>query len=348
MKLPDIRNAKVNGKKVLLRLDFDVPLKAGKVEDDSRLASSLETLTFLLNHHATVIACGHLGRPEGKADTKFSLKPVAQWFAHKIKSKNSNLKNEMFGSFPGWKLASNFIILENIRFFKGEEKNDSEFSKQLASLADLYVDDAFAAVHRNHASIAGVAKLLPHFAGFHLQKEVEVLSNVLEHPKRPLIVLIGGAKIETKLPLVEKMHRFADYVLVGGKIAEETRKLLKVQHERVSGKKSVLLVGDLNSDETDMTPKNVENFLQILQLGKTIVWNGPVGKTESAEGCAGTKKLAYGITATHAYTVIGGGDTEDFLKREHLLSKFSFVSTGGGAMLSFLAGETLPGLEALT
>lgn len=347
--LSDLKTANIKNKKVFLRLDLDIPLlKDGKIEDDTRLKDSLETLDYLLKNGATVFIAGHLGRPKG-VDNKLSLLPIASWYAKELRIAKNELQKTKIEDFDGFKISDNLYLLENIRFYKGEEANDSEFSKKLASLADIYINDAFAVSHRNHASIVGVARLLPHFAGFRLRKEVETLSSLLENPKRPLVVIVGGAKIETKLPLVEKMHQFADYVLVGGKIAEETRTLLRVQHEKVPNRKSVLLVADLNSGETDITPKDAENFLQIINLAKTIVWNGPVGKTEGSEKNLeiGTAKLAKGIAQSGAYTVVGGGDTIGYLKKIGLLEKFSFVSTGGGAMLEFLSGEKLPGLQAL-
>src|SRR3989338_163924 len=322
IKLPDLKNTNVNGKRVFLRTDIDVPLSQQStinnqqltIADDTRLKESLETLNFLLQNGATVILAGHLGRPEGR-ENDLTAQPVAKWYANEFRVQNSEFRVQNIGGFDGWRISDKLFLLENLRFNSGEESNDLLFSKKLASLADIYVKDAFAASHRVHASIVGVAKLLPHFAGFMLKKEVETLSSLLENPKRPLAVIIGGAKIETKLPLVEKMHQIADYVLVGGLIAEETKVLLEVQHEKVSppagGRKSALLVADLNGNKTDITSKDAENFLQIISLAKTIVWNGSVGKTEGNEGNLeiGSAKLAKGIAESGAYTVVGGGDT---------------------------------------
>lgn len=259
------------------------------------------------------------------------------------------------GGFTGWKLSDQLVVLENLRFFPGEKKNDLEFAQQLASLSDIYVNDAFATCHRKQASINAIATLLPHYAGFHLQKEITILSQVMLEPKRPLVVLIGGAKLETKLPLVEKMHHVADYVLVGGKIAHESRELFKVQHEKIAERKSILQLAELNEDESDITPKSVENFIQIINTAQAIIWNGPVGITEpfadqkfDHNSEQGTKLLAEAIASSTAYTVVGGGDTLSFLKKHDMLNKYSFYSTGGGAMLAFLSGEQLPGLEALT
>ncbi|MCL5970692.1 MAG: phosphoglycerate kinase [Patescibacteria group bacterium] len=351
--LLDVRKVDVKGKKVFLRADLNAPISEAengewKIEDDTRLVESLPTLNYLLENGASVILVSHLRRPEGY-DPKLSLLPIAKWLAKELKLENNNLKIEKLGEFDGWKLTENLFLLENIRFYKEEKENNTEFTKRLASLADIYVNDAFASSHREHASIIGAPKILPHFAGIRLQKEIEVLSGILENPKRALVVIIGGAKIETKLPLVEKMHRFADYVLIGGKIATESTELIKVQHESISGKKSILLVAELNEQRTDITLKSAENFLQIISIAETVVWNGPLGHTDGPtdEGKAGSRLIAEGILSSKAYSVVGGGDTLEFLKKLGKLSAFNFFSTGGGAMLAFLSGEELPGVEVL-
>ena len=219
----------------------------------------------------------------------------------------------------------------------------------MASLADIYINDAFAMCHRNHASIVGVTKFLPHFAGLHLEEEIKNLTHAMSNPKRPLVVIVGGKKIETKLPLVEKMHRIADYVLVGGKIAQESTAFLKVRHEKIEGSKSVLLVADLTPDGKSITEKSLYNFLDIIPLAKTIVWNGAMGYIAREEDeFQATRKVAEAIIDSKAYSIVGGGDTVEFLNRINLLDKFSFASTGGGAMLAFLSGEKLPGIEALS
>jgi phosphoglycerate kinase len=349
-----LKNANVKNRKVFLRSDLDVPITNGKIEDDTRLISAIPTIEYLLKQNAEIIIAGHLGRPKG-VDKAFSLEPVAKWFDLIFKispaGDKHDLRFEKRGEFEGWEIGPSIFLLENLRFNAGEEKNDPEFSKKLASLAEIYVNDAFAMCHRNHASIVGITKFLPHFAGLHLEKEIEVLSDVLKNPKRPLVVIIGGAKIETKLPLVEKMHHIADYVLVGGKIVEETKILIKVQHEKIVGQKAVLLVADTITDNSDITPKDAENFLQIINLAKTIVWNGSMGiiggKSESLASEEGSKKIAEGILQTKAYSVVGGGDTVEYINKLGILNKFSFASTGGGAMLNLLSGEKLPGIEAL-
>lgn len=341
--LKSVKNISVKEKNVLLRVDLDVPIKNGKIQDETRLEAWFETFEYLIRNGAKVILAGHFGRPNGK-DEKLTLLPIVNYICQKI---NSKLEKTAIGEFEGWKLAENVFVLENLRFFKEEEENEVEFSKKLASLANIYVNDAFASSHREHASIVGVTKFIPSYAGFRLLKEVGVLSQVLENPKRPLCVIIGGAKIETKLPLVEKMHAFADFVLVGGEIAENTKVLLKVAHEKLSGKRSILLVADLLENTKDITLKSAENFVQVCQSAATIVWNGPMGLVEEKKYEKATEILANGLANLSSYRIVGGGDTISYLKKSNLVSKFDFVSTGGGAMLEFLAGVNLPGLEVL-
>lgn len=334
----------LKGKTVLVRIDSDVDIDHGKILDDTRLQSSLETIEYILKHKGHVILLGHLGRPDGKIDPVYTLEPIAQWFAHKFHGK---VEPKIFGLLPGWAITSNLSLLENLRYYPGEEANDTAFARKLSELGNIYVNEAFAVSHRNHASITGVADYLPSYAGFHLAEEIEELSKILKNPKRPLVVLIGGAKIETKLPMVEKMHHVADYVLVGGKIAEETKTLIKVQHEKIKGHKSIVLVADNTQDGLDITDKDAENFMQIMSLGKTIVWNGPVGKMGDPKTEANSLKIAQAIIDSGAYSIVGGGDSLTLLDQHHLLDRFSFVSTGGGAMLEFLSGKTLPGIKAL-
>lgn len=332
------------GKTVLVRVDSDVDIEGYKIIDSTRLESSLKTIKYILERHGNIIILGHLGRPEGKVNIEFTLEPIAKWYSDKLEGKLEVTKQE---DFSGWKITHNISLLENLRFHKGEEANDSSFAKQLSSLGDIYVDEAFAVSHRDHASITGLATLMPSYAGFHLASEIETLSKIIKDPDRPLVVLIGGAKIETKLPMVEKMHHVADYVLVGGKIAEEVKTLIKIQHEKISGHKSVVLVADNVEAGDDITLKDTENFIQILNIAKTIVWNGPVGKMGDPKTEANSLKIAKSIIDSRAYSVVGGGDTLTLLEEHNLLDKFSFVSTGGGAMLEFLSGKELPGIKVL-
>ena len=354
-------HSKFSGKTVLVRIDTDVDIKDGKVLDDTRLKASLETVNYILQKEGAVILLGHLGRPEEKfqisnakspipnENKKFTLAPVAHWFGKYYQRKLSEVQ---IGGFPGWQIAPKLSLIENLRFYKGEEdpstRSGQELIKALSGLGHLYVDDAFAVAHRDHASITGIPKILPSFAGIHFEREVKTLTEITRNPKRPLAVLIGGAKIETKLPLVERMHSIADFVLVGGEIAEQDKILIRVQHEKIKGTKGAVIVADLTEDRLDITPKSVENFAQILQMSATIVWNGPMGLTGKSETTEiGTKLVAEAIVATSAYKIVGGGDTLSYLQKINLLGKFNFVSTGGGAMLELLAGKELPGVVAL-
>ncbi len=343
MKLKKIQETDVAGKIVLLRADLDVPIENGDIVDDSRLNAWFPTLEYLVRQGAQVVVAGHLGRPEGVYD-KYSLAPVALWIAKKI---NSHAEEVDLEGFKAWKLAQNVFVLENLRFYKEEEENEVEFSKKLASLAQVFVNDAFASSHRKHASVVGITEYLPSFAGLRLEKEIEELSKVITNPARPLTIIIGGAKIETKLPLVEKMHRFADLVVVGGELAENTKVLAKVAHEKIEGQKSELLIGDLITNGKDLTIESVEKFIEAASKSATIVWNGPMGLIEAEDYAGATHVLAEGISKLSAYKIVGGGDTVAFLQKQNLLSLFDFVSIGGGAMLEFLSGETLPGIEVL-
>ncbi|MBI2195971.1 MAG: phosphoglycerate kinase [Candidatus Levybacteria bacterium] len=349
-KFPSIKSVQILNKSVFLRADLDVPLsQQATIIDSIRLNAWLPTLKYLLNSRAKVIIAGHLGRPQKKfsisnfqlsnTEREFSLAPVAKWI-----EKETGLKSHEaeLGGFPGWKYADNLFLLENLRFYKEEEENNPEFAKRLASLADIYVNDAFAVSHRYNASVSEIAKYLPHFAGFRLEEEVTALSKVLDEPKRPLVVIVGGIKIETKLPLIQKMSEIADHVLVGGKLAAETEALSKVGESAVIAK--------LTEDGLDVTEESLRKFLEVVKTAKTIIWNGPLHKIPNTKyqiSNSSSSELAQAIIGSGAYSVVGGGDTIAFLDKEKLLDKFSFYSIGGGAMLAFLSGEKLPGLEAL-
>lgn len=353
-----LKDADVKGKTVFLRADLDVPLSETRnIENDAKLKACLPTIEYLLKQNAKIIIGGHLGRPEPMnhesriMNQELSLRPIAEWLVKKFNHDSQFIiRNSNLGGFEGWEIGPNIFLLENLRFYEGEEKNDPEFAKKLASLAGIYVNDAFATCHRNHASMVGITKFLPHFAGFHLQKEVENLTQAMNNPKRPLVVIVGGKKIETKLPLVEKMHGIADYVLVGGKIAEESQAFLKIRREKIKGKeKTILLVADLTPDKLSITEKSLDSFLDIIPMAKTVIWNGAMGFiAEKEDGFQATRKIAQAIIKSQAYSIVGGGDTIDFLSKIGMLDKFSFVSIGGGAMLSFLSGEKLPGIEVLS
>lgn len=341
--MKSVKEAEVSGKKVILRADLDVPLEDGKVADDTRLRALLPTLEYLIENRAQVLIIGHLGRPTsakasaGKPGMRFvpelSLKPVAEKL-----SELSNSEIKLIGGLEEAKDFKGVGMLENLRFWPEEEANDPAFARKLASLGDLYVNDAFAASHREHASIVGIPKYLPAYAGFRLEEEVKELGSVLENPERPLIFIIGGAKTETKKPLVPAFAKIADKVLLGG--------LLTFAPE-LEGIPNVVFPIDA-VDAYDIGPKTLEKYINILKSAKTVVWNGPLGVWEDNRYEVGTRAIAEELALLPGKTVVGGGDTIAAINAFGLLSKMSYVSLGGGAMLEFLAGKNLPGLEALS
>jgi phosphoglycerate kinase len=350
----------IKNRNVFLRADLDVPLKKEdgetKIADSTRLKAWLPTLELILKNQGNLTIGGHLGRPKqqisfldskssiSNIDKEFSLQPVAEWLKHKLELQNKLTLCQKNG-FYGWELTGNLFFLENLRFYKEEEENNLEFAKKLAKGFDIYVNDAFASCHRANTSIAAMPTFLQHFAGLRLKEEVKVLSSVLENPKRPLTVVIGGAKVETKLPVVSKMVDIADCILVGGEIAAHATTILDTYKEYQGGK-TTLLIADLIPSGKEITEQSIDKFLPKIYASRTVVWNGPMGFFEGGFEKA-TLELANAIIKSDAYSVIGGGDTLSFLKKHNLLDKFSFASTGGGAMLDFLAGQKMPGLEAL-
>ena len=307
-----------------------------------------------MKQNCTVLLAGHLGRPGGVEKPELSSKPVAEWCRNKINEINENNKINkevagicLKGSLCGFLVTEKLIVLENLRFDPREEANPStgsgqvdEYAKELASLAEVYVNEAFADSERAHASMVGVPKFLPHYAGFRLAKEIEVLSGVLGNPKRPLLVIIGGAKIETKQPLIDKMKGFADSVIVGGKLLEKNYEL------RIKNYANTQFL-ELTDGAKDVTLNSLFMIRNSILTASTIVWNGPMGEIETGH-TAGTQKLIDLIRAQKdAYKIVGGGVTVGFLDKLRLTDKFNWVCSGGGSMLKFLSGEKLPGIEAL-
>ncbi|HUV72156.1 MAG TPA: phosphoglycerate kinase [Clostridia bacterium] len=334
MKLPQLRDFNFINKRVLVRCDFDVPLRQAQgrflLADDIRIKQCLPTIEYLLKNRAQVILLGHLGRPKGQ-EKSLSLAPVAKHLKKLLKRKGKVESISYLG-----KLDDNLYLLENLRFDKGEEKNEPQFAKKLAEMGDFYVNEAFASSHRKHASIVSLPKLLPHCAGFHFIEEVENLSKAIENPQRPLVMIIGGAKPEDKLPKVWQLAQEADFVLVGGTLVRE----------RLRVKENVIFA-DLRESGLDISEKSVKGFGETIKKAQTIVWNGPMGKYEDKGTQEGTKKIAEAIVKTKAFKIVGGGDTIAALTKFGLLGKMDYVSTGGGAMLEFLTQGTLPGIEAL-
>ena len=335
----------IESKKVLLRLDLDVNLENGKVADATRIENSVPTILEILSKKASIIIIGHLGRPHGRVVSDFSTKLLVPTF-----EKLLDKKVTQFGSIFSAEVKSSvksakegdIFLLENLRFDPGEETNDPEFAKSLASLGDVFVNDAFAVCHRNHASVVYLPQLLSSVAGLRLEAEVLNLSKVVKNPKRPLVAIIGGAKIETKLPVIDNLSKIADFVLVGGKLPIEVRgqKLEEKFAENV-------VIGNLVRDGADIDIGTIEKFTQIIDGAKTVVWNGPMGVYEEEKYMWGTKTVTEAIVKSRATSVVGGGETIAAIAKLGLTKRITWISSGGGAMLEFLAGKTLPGIVAL-
>lgn len=309
----------IAGEKVLLRLDFDVPLKGSMIEDDFRLKMGLPTVKLCLENAKSLVLMGHLGRPGGKFEQALSVAPIARWIRDQLKNVQTSCKLD---------------ILENLRFEPGEESCDLGFAKELARLGDFFVNDSFAA-YRKSVSTTVLPTLLSHAAGLQFFKEVEILTKIRKNPMHPLVAVIGGVKIEEKYQSVLSLARFCDTVLVGGLLP------VKIKNENFDIPENVVL-GKLNDDGTDLSDSTIEEFSEIIKHSKQVILGGPVGK--SAEG---TYRIVQAIIDSGAESVAGGGDTADVLRRLNLINRFSFVSTGGGAMLELLSKGILPTIEAL-
>jgi phosphoglycerate kinase len=319
----------IENKRVLLRLDLDVPLRdaQGKpvIEDDTKILSGMDTLGLCLEFATSVTICGHLGRPEGREDAALSVKPIVEWL------------EEGYGhiQLPVGKLH----ILENLRFEPGEDAADPEFAKELASHGDFFVFEAFSS-HRPAASTTVVPTLMPHAAGLHFALEVEQLTGVRDNPLKPMVAILGGAKVDTKMPVIKAMAAKADVVLIGGKLAAE------IKEQGITDLPSNVMVAKLTEDGFDIADETVGAWSNLIKTAKEIVWNGPLGKFEDDKN-ANTQKIARAIVDSGAKSIIGGGDTISAATKYGLIDKFTFVSVGGGAMLKLLADGTLPTIEAL-
>jgi phosphoglycerate kinase len=328
--LPSVKDLPVEHQTVLLRTNYDVPLKEGKVTDTSRIDESLPTINYLLSQQAKVMILSHLGRPDGQVKPELSLKPVADYLSAKLQ-KEIHLQSDLSVKEEG-----EIVMLENLRFWPGEEKNDSDFAKQLAALGGFYVNDAFAVSHRQHASIIGLPTFLPSAFGLDSLEEIEVLGKIQSQPVRPVVVILGGVK-EDKLALVEKLLSWADQILVGGKLPQMVKKSYP---EKV-------IMAQLNAEGKDITLESVEVFQEVIKKAGTILWAGPMGLAEEEEFQEGTRKIAQAVVESSAFKVLGGGDTEAILTKFNLIEKIDYVSSGGGAMFEFLSQGKLPGIEVI-
>ncbi len=343
MHLRKIQDADVAGKRVILRVDFNVAIEEGRVKESFKILAAKESIDYLLNKKCKVALISHLGRPEGKVDPKFSLGQVVSdaeiILGEKITFVPDCVGEKVREALEN--LGEGVLLLENVRFYAGDEKNDTDFSAQLAENFDFFVNDAFSASHRDHASVAGVARILPSAAGCRLQEEIAEMTIVKEHPIHPAVAIIGGAKIETKLPVIKFFEEKYDYILVGGRIANEAI------DQKIKFSEKVILPFDFIDDRLDIGPKTLDKFKEIIAAAKTIVWNGPTGKFEEEKYAVSSNEILKAVLVSGAFVLIGGGETLEILERNDAMEKVDFVSTGGGAMLDYLGGEVMPGIAAL-
>ncbi len=391
--IKSIRTADTQNKKVLVRVDYNVPLEDGKVADDTRITATLPTLEHLITDKAKIILVTHLGRPKGEILDELKLDAVAKRLSEIIGRPVDKL-DDCVGPEVEKKInemkPGDIVLLENVRFHKEEEENDPGFAKQLADLADAYIVESFGTSHRKHASTYGVAEYLPAFAGFLMEKEVRTLSEIMKNTPKPLTLIVGGAKIDTKIGVIKNFLNKADYFLIGGGLANTflaaqgydvgkslyEKDKLNVAREilmeaEVLQDKFVLPKDAVVSDSADEKTPNLDlpvsdvignmmildlgiqsrdEFINVINNSKTIIWNGPVGLFEEEPYSQGTRAIARAVAgARHAKTIIGGGDTIEALKNFGIsLNSFTHVSTGGGAMLEFLQGTNLPGVEIIS
>lgn len=382
-----LKDLDVQGKRALVRVDFNVPLdkKTNEITDDKRIRESLPTIKYLAEKNAKIILCSHLGRPDGKIVEYLRMDKVAErlgkLLSKKIKKLDDCVGNDVKNKIMEMK-DSDVVVLENLRFHPEEEANDANFSKQLADLAELYVNDAFGTCHRAHASTYGVAKYLKSAAGFLVEKELRVMGKALENPDKPFIAILGGVKISDKIKVIENLLSKVDKLLLGGamiftfyraqgknvgssKVDEEgigiAKKLLK--NKKVILPVDVIIADrfDANANSKivdvsnipngwmglDIGPETIKNYKEILKNAKTVVWNGPMGVFEFEKFANGTREIAKFMSTLRATTIVGGGDSAAAVEKFGYASKLTHVSTGGGASLEFFEGKKLPGIEAL-
>ncbi|WP_311481764.1 phosphoglycerate kinase [uncultured Anaerococcus sp.] len=390
-----VKDLDVKGKKVLVRVDFNVPLskeEKGKIADDARIKAAIPTINYLSENGAKVILMSHLGRPKGESNPEFSLKPVADYLANEYKNKftfipsdvvvDEKVKEEVNKLQDG-----QIALLENTRYRKEETKNGEDFAKELASLADLYVNDAFGTSHRAHASNVGVASILPSAVGFLIEKEIEVMGKALEAPDHPFVSILGGAKVSDKIGVIENLITKVDTILIGGGMAytflkamgkEIGKSLLEedkmdlslelIEKAKANGVEILLPVDVVIADKIeagvateivdidnipvdkealDIGPKTAKLFADKIKEAKTVVWNGPMGVFEIKEFSNGTNEVAKALAESDAVTIVGGGDSALAIEMAGLKDKITHVSTGGGASLEFLEGKALPGITAI-
>ena len=390
MELRTVDQADVAGRRVLVRNDFNVPLEDGKVTDDLRVRAAIPTLRWLLDNGAKVICCSHLGRPKGKPDPRYSLEPVRPVLAERLGTEVSfvdDVAGDQARQAAEGLGDGQVLLLQNLRYEPGEEKNDPELADRLAALAEVYVDDAFGAAHRAHASVVGVAERLDAYAGYLLAGEVKELSRLLEDPERPFVAVLGGSKVSDKLAVLDNLLGRVDSLVVGGGMCftflaaqgheigdslfepeqvEAVRQLLetaKGQGKPVLLPTDVVVAREVSEDAEartvpadgieagwkglDVGPETAKAFAAAVADARTVFWNGPMGVFELAPFAAGTRAVAEAVAAAAGYTVVGGGDSAAALAELGLADRVDHLSTGGGASLELLEGKTLPGVAAI-
>ncbi len=385
-----LKEAELKGKRVLIRVDFNVPMdKNNDIIDDTKMRAALPTIEYILNQGASLILLSHLGRPKGKPEAKYSLQKIAEHLAEII-GPCVSMASDCLGPDTRKRVEElqpgEVLVLENVRFHPGEEKNDPEFSRQLASLGDLFVNDAFGSAHRAHSSTAGIAEYLPCYAGFLMEKEVEMLEKVLEHPESPRMAILGGAKVSDKLGLIENLLNKMDIILIGGGMANTFLKALGkeigksicendlLEQARQLAEKAaqkqvqlilpedVVAAGEISADAASVTvsvdevpdnmmildigPRTIEKFTAAIARARTIIWNGPLGVYEYPNFARGTEEITRALAKSSAVSVIGGGDSAVAVYNLGLEAQITHISTGGGATLEFLEGIKLPGVKA--
>lgn len=383
----NVQDIDVKGKRVFVRVDFNVPIKEGVVGDDTRIRAALPTIQYLVDNGAAVILASHLGRPKGGPEAKFSLKPVAEYLG-KLLGKPVAFVEDCIG--PVAQAAAKklkpgeVLVLENTRFHAEEEKNGVDMSKELASLADVYVNDAFGSAHRAHASTAGIAAYLPAVAGFLLEKEIKYLGQAIDNPKRPFVAILGGAKISDKIGVIKNLLDKADAILIGGGMAntflkaqgypvadslveeealDTARDLLAASKDKLRLPVDVVLADKFDAEAAskvmavgpipdgwrilDIGPDTVKAYSKVIAGAGTVVWNGPMGVFEFPKFAEGTYGVAKAVAASSAISVVGGGDSVAAINQSGLADKITHISTGGGASLEMLEGLELPGVAAL-
>jgi phosphoglycerate kinase len=382
-----VRDIDLRDKKVLVRVDFNVPLKDGVVADDTRIRAALPTIEYLLEQNAAVILCSHLGRPKGEPDPEFSLRPTAEHLATLVSTQVA-FSEDCIGPKAEQTAAQlqngSILVLENTRFHPGEKKNDPAMARQLAGLAEVFVNDAFGSAHRAHASTTGVADYLPGVSGFLLEKEIRYLGQAIADPPRPFIAIMGGAKISDKIGVIQNLLEKADTVLIGGGMANtffkaqgydiadslveedalETASILLGQADSRLVLPADMVIADAFAEDAqqktldvgdvpdgwrilDVGPKTLEAFGEVIAGAKTVVWNGPMGVFEFPQFAKGTFGLAKKVAESSATTIVGGGDSAAAVVKSGLADQITHISTGGGASLEMLEGKILPGLAAL-